>query len=114
MDRSTPTRQPPIPLPNVPGVQFLSNVGDVLSEGNRMQHCIGGYAGRAVLGHCFLFHVDHAGESASVEIDQTGRIRQACGPKNQSNQATKYATRVLATWAGGFPNAGRRYVDSFI
>ena len=114
LDESTPTKQPPIPLPAQPGVHFLANVGEVLSEGKRMKHCIGGYAGRAVQGHCFLFHIDHEGECASVEIDPAGRVRQSFGPQNQSNRATKYATGVLSTWAKDFPNAGPWYADSFI
>jgi len=97
-DAATPTKLPPIPLPTVEGVQFLQTVGDVLEEGKRMNHCIASYADRAVTGHCFLFHVDHEGECASVEVDLRGGVRQACGPSNRPNRATEYAARLLKHW----------------
>lgn len=103
LDDSTPTREPPIPLPAQSGIRFLQSVGDVISEGDEMEHCIGSYARDAVFGSCFLFHVDYRGESASVEVGPGGHVRQSFGPGNTRNQATAYATRVLADWGNGFP-----------
>ncbi len=96
--KSMLTKRPPIPLPKSPGVRFLGTVGDVLAEGEKMGHCIASYAARAVAGRCYLFHVNHNGYVASVELDSMGLVRQAYGPRNESNPATAYATRILGRW----------------
>src|SRR5262249_11461833 len=58
--------KPPVPLPEKPGVSFLSTVGEICDEGAKMHHCIASYAQRAVNGFCYLFHIDHDGDMASV------------------------------------------------
>ena len=107
LDETTPTRRPPIPLPDVPGIRFLESVGDVINEGDRMDHCIGSYARRAVQGGCFLFHVDYEGQCASVEVDPAGHIRQSRGPGNCKNEATKYAAAVLSKWSSCLSTSGQ-------
>ena len=89
---------PPIPPPTSEGIRFLETVGDVVSEGELMKHCIGTYAERAVEGRCYLFHAEHEGEQASVEISPTGQVVQAYGPRNCTNRAAKWAEHVLGTW----------------
>ena len=46
-----------------------------------MRHCIASYAGKALAGESFLFHIEHRGEVASVEVDTRGRVLQAYGPE---------------------------------
>ena len=92
------TAVPPIPLPQQPEVRFLRDVDDVLGEGERMRHCVGLYAERAVAGGCYLFHIDYAGEEATVEVGASGRVRQAFGPDNQPNQAARFGTQLLQRW----------------
>lgn len=94
-----PTARPALPLPRIPGITFLSTVGAVIEEGRRMRHCIGSYARDAVRGACFLFHVEHGGETASIKIDARGEIGQACGPQNVENDAAVWGRRQLTTWA---------------
>ena len=94
-----PTARPVLPLPRIPGITFLSTVGAVVEEGRQMRHCIGSYAGDAVRGACFLFHVEHGDETASIEIDARGDIDQACGPRNVENEAAIWGRRQLTTWA---------------
>src|SRR5207237_7604362 len=79
----TPTRMPPIPLPEVAEVRFLDTVGAVCNEAERMQHCVATYVDLAVQGNCFLFHVDYKGEEATIEVGCEGAVRQAQGPRNQ-------------------------------
>ena len=75
-----------------------------------MNNCIASYAESAVAGRCYLFHVTHDGEEASVEIDPRGRVRQAEGPANTENRASRWAARQLAAWANGLrpPDAAWR------
>ena len=93
---------PPIALPDETGVRFLATVGDVCAEGDAMEHCVARYVERAVDGRCFLFHVDHDGEQATIEVSQTGKVVQSQGPRNSANGATRWAKRVLSSWGKQF------------
>lgn len=97
--------KPPIPLPTIDGVRFLSTVGDIVQEGADMKHCIAKYAEKAVSGHSYLFHVEHQGERGSVEVDWYGHVVQACGPKNEDNAATEWGRAVLGKWGRGLKKA---------
>jgi len=98
IDVATPTARPPFALPEVAGIRFLATVGEVVEEGQRMGHCIGNYAAAAVAGDCYLFHVDYQGDSASVEVGSDGIVRQAAGPENADNPATRWGKRQLRDW----------------
>ena len=63
-----------------------------------MGHCIASYAEKAVLGSCFLFHCDYGEEKASIMLDKYGSVVQSFGPKNCTNQASKWASVELAKW----------------
>jgi len=98
---SRPCR-PPIPLPAVPGVTFLATVGAIVEEGERMGHCIATRAEDALRGRCFLFHIDHQGQRASVEVSAKGEIAQAQGPHNTDNTAAWWGARQLRGWGAQF------------
>jgi PcfJ-like protein len=102
----TLTRRPPIALPGVAGVRFLDTVGAVCAEAEQMRHCVASYVDLAMTGNCFLFHVDHEGEEATVEVGCEGRVRQAQGPRNLRNKAARWGKRVLNRWASAFPSSG--------
>lgn len=108
LDLDAPTASPPLPPPDVAGLRFLATVGEVVDEGRRMQHCIGVYAARALRGDCFLFHAEHDGASASIEVGAEGRVRQAAGPENRRNAACDWAQRELGRWIAGWPAGARR------
>jgi hypothetical protein len=100
----TLTAQPPIPLPDMPGVTFLTTVEAVCEEGTEMRHCIASYARGAVEGRYHLFHVTHEGEHATVMVEAySGRVLQAHGPRNQRNNAVAWGTRVLNQWGRQWP-----------
>jgi hypothetical protein len=100
-DRST--EAPPILVPEDLDILFLSNVKEVCEEGAKMNNCVASYAGRAARGQCYLFHVSHAGEEATVEVDWAGRVVQAAGPNNRMNAAARWGRRVLGRWGAAFP-----------
>jgi hypothetical protein len=91
--------KPPIPLPDLPGVKFLATVGDVCEEAELMKHCIASYIRRASNGQCYLFHVDHDNEAASVEVSAEGYVMQSQGPGNKPNRCSAWATKLLSPWA---------------
>jgi hypothetical protein len=93
---------PPIALPDIAGITFLATANDVAQEGARMLHCIEGYARQASRGQCFLFHVEHEGEHASVEVSAQGYVAQSHGPQNKDNGASKWGKRKLNLWAKKF------------
>jgi hypothetical protein len=97
------TARPPIPLPEDGHISFLATVGAVVAEGAAMGHCIASYARQAVVGQCYLFHVEYAGEQASVEVGMDGRVRQSFGPRNQRNAASAWAEQALKEWGRAIP-----------
>ncbi|MBM4244888.1 MAG: hypothetical protein FJ148_13915 [Deltaproteobacteria bacterium] len=89
---------PSIPLPSIPGITFLATVDAIEAEGARMGHCISDYVDEAVRGDCYLFHVAHESSEASVEVDRCGYVRQASGPCNVENAASRWGRRQLRDW----------------
>lgn len=102
LGEETPTQHPPIPLPADPRIKFLDTVGSICEEARRMGHCVATYSSNAVRGECYLFHIQHGCEGATIEVGQDGKVRQAYGPKNHRNQACRIGTRLLTTWGAGF------------
>lgn len=100
VDRKRPTCQPPVSLPDNEGIRFLQTVGEVVAEGARMRHCAASYVEKALLGKCFLFHVHHGGEDATIEVNRAGQILQAQGPRNRPNRAARWGRKVLSVWGG--------------
>jgi hypothetical protein len=101
---NTPVKQPSVPLPNSKCVKFLDTVQKIWDESTEMGHCVSGYAPAAVEGKSFLFHVDYAGDCATVEVSPEGYVSQARGPHNCSNKATNWAARYFKKWAEQFTN----------
>jgi hypothetical protein len=102
----TATAAPPIPLPEIAEVRFLDTVGAICTEAEQMQHCIASYIDLAVQGNCYLFHVSHRGEEATIEVGWEGKVRQSQGPRNQRNRASIWGKRVLERWAAQLPRVG--------
>ncbi|MBY0461141.1 MAG: PcfJ domain-containing protein [Gemmataceae bacterium] len=93
---------PPIAPPAIPGVQFLATVGEICQESKNMHHCIASYSQRALNGWCFLFHIEHNGQSASVEVSPGGAVVQAVGPCNVENEASAWGRQLLGQWGSKF------------
>jgi hypothetical protein len=109
-----PAIPPPIPLPAVPGVTFLGTVGEIVEEGTRMRHCIATRAEDALHGRCYLFHIDHQGERASVEVSPEGRIAEAQGPHNTDNVAVSWGATLLRAWGASLNPSDIRCVQKVI
>jgi len=77
-----------------------------------MQHCVASYTEEAIEGKCYLFHVEHAGAAATVEVGWNGKVWQANGPRNQQNAAAQWGRRVLGRWGKDvMPALRRQYPD---
>jgi PcfJ-like protein len=98
-----PATLPPLPLPGIPGITFLGTVARIAEEGALMGNCVASYAERAADGDCYLFHADHDGEMATIEVTRDGTVAQAEGPRNRPNTAARWARAALARWCRGFP-----------
>jgi hypothetical protein len=108
----TPASIPPIALPEKPEITFLASVEEIINEGREMGHCIADYARDAVRGNCYLFHVEKDRDAATVQVSFQGRVVQAHGPSNKSNNAVVWAKRVLNRWGSGFPDeCGPAFAD---
>jgi len=95
---ATETAPLPFALPEDKGIRFLGTVQDIYEEHRRMKHCIDTYSKDAVLGNCYLFHIDYEGEMASAEVSPQGVVKQIRGPHNVMNKACDYAGTVLKQW----------------
>jgi hypothetical protein len=101
----TPAAKPPIALPVLPEIRFLDTVKAICEEGLTMEHCVASYSEGAVHGSYYLFHVDHAGEAATIEVNRQGKVLQAYGPKDKLNQAVDWGKRALNRWGKNFPES---------
>lgn len=90
---------PPIPLPEHPGIRFLTSATEIQEEGARMHHCIGSLVENALAGHSYFFSVEHEGMEATVEVTAEGRVAQAFGPANTVNAASKWGRMALGRWS---------------
>ncbi len=95
LGKDTPTAKPPVALPKPENISLLSTVAQVVQEGELMGHCVAGYAESAVMGQCYLFHIDYQGDLATAEVRNDGTIAQVRGPQNCNNKATEYGKRAL-------------------
>jgi hypothetical protein len=50
----------------------LLTVEDLMGEGLRMHHCVGGYAGAIKDGGSMIFHIEAEGEASTIEISKYG------------------------------------------
>jgi hypothetical protein len=103
-DINLETAKPPIPLPEISGITFLAKIDDLVKESEKMHHCISNYAYQALNGVSYLFHAEHNGESASIEVDHGGNVTQAYGPCNKRNKACTWASNKLGEWGKKFPD----------
>ena len=99
--RAVKTARPPHALPEAQDVRFLDDMGAILDEGARMQHCAARYAVRAVRGELFMFHVERDGAHATVAVDTSGTVTVS-GPKNRVSGACQLAMEIVGAWAGNF------------
>ena len=104
---ATTVAAPPVAPPAGP-IRRLATVEEIAIEGQRMGHCIASHIADAIAGRCYLFHVDHQGETASVLVDQQGGVVEAHGPGNQRNRAAAWGRRVLRQWGRELPPSPRR------
>ena len=100
---ATAVTAPPIPPVVDPAIHRLATVQEIAAEGEQMRHCLASYIADAVEGRCYLFHVDHEGEAASVLVHRHGGVVEAHGPGNQRNRAAAWGRRVLRQWGRELP-----------
>jgi len=93
--------RPPVPLPVHPEIMFLATTRALVREGEQMHHCIATRIPQAMTAEAYLFHVEHQGQRASVEISGTGHFVEAKGPCNRENAASRFGATFLARWGVG-------------
>lgn len=79
-------------------IKFLETVEEVANEGSSMGHCVASYAGSAVRGTSYLFHIDKFNERATVELRRNFErleMSQSRGPYNETNKASKWAEKIF-------------------
>lgn len=71
---------PTFPWSLCPGIEYLSCAQELAAEGDRMNHCVVGYAQACHNGKCFILRLPNS----TVEIDPRGNVYQHQGYKNSS------------------------------
>lgn len=106
---------PPISLPKQEGVAFLSTIRDIHREGLEQTHCMGwgNYDASSMRGETYCFSILHQGERASAAVDAYGEVQQCYGARNQTNNASRWATKVLKAWGRQFPTADQNRSELF-
>lgn len=99
LDPAVATAVPPIPPPAVEGIRLLGTVGEIVAEGHAMQHCIAFRAAEGTAGVTYFFHVEHSGAAATIAVDRYGGVKEASGPRNTANRATRWGRQQLEEWS---------------
>jgi len=77
-------------LENLPeGYTQLLTEEDFINEGQKMQHCVGGYYRSFLSGNCFIFHVENNKSVSTVEIclnNERFSVRQNQGIRNTTQK----------------------------
>lgn len=94
-----------LPLHPIPEITLtmLTTLGDLVTEGKRMQNCIASYAKRAIAGECFIAHVDMevpSGKSmATIDLRLTPdgllKIENVNGWRNRTGLASTWVKSDL-------------------
>lgn len=100
---STRLASPPVTLPNLSEIKFIATIDDLCQEAVEMQHCIASYAERAIEGDCYLFHIEHNNDLATVQVAPDGQIVQAHGLRNGKNNAVRWGKCQLRRWGKSIP-----------
>lgn len=94
----TALAKPPIEFTPDDNIKLLLTVGELKQESINMHHCVGSYADKAIRGDCYIFHAEHKGERATIEVSPVGQIVQSHGPCNKRNKACEFAESSLSGW----------------
>jgi cell division ATPase FtsA len=85
--------------PSAPGVRLITTDVELVEEGQRMHHCVANRVPRALRGASFVFHVDHEGEQATVELDADGDLVAVFGFANEvDTPACRHARGIFTGW----------------
>lgn len=98
-DPEEETKRPVLEPPKGKAITFLETAGAIVEEGVLMKHCIANYAGRAVQGGIYIFHIEFKGTMATAAVTSTGGAVQVHGPRNKVNTAVKYGRTIFNAWA---------------
>lgn len=83
---------PAMPWTEIPGVTQIRSGAALVTEGQRMAHCVGGYAERCRQGDCFILRLP----ASTAEISPDGRVYQHRARSNAAPSPTDVA--LLDQW----------------
>lgn len=83
---------PAMPWTTIHGVEQITSARELVAEGERMAHCVGGYAEAAREGRCFILRLP----SSTAEITPNGEVYQHRAHKNSDPSPSDKA--LLARW----------------
>jgi len=81
------------PEPPIPGTDEIKPIltdKELRAEGERMHHCVGGYARQVAAGSCFIYHVEHKGDKGTLEIRKSAPFAPYGIPMDEKWQAAQF------------------------
>ncbi len=98
--------RPPIPLPDVEGIRWLSSHEELLREGEAMHHCVARRTATCMQGAAYIFHVQRGQSHATIQMSAIGTVDEAQGPFNRPSAAIAWGSDVLRRWGARLWAAG--------
>jgi hypothetical protein len=83
---------PAMPWTTIPGVEQITTARELVAEGGRMCHCVGGYADACRSGRCFILRLP----KSTAEISPGGEVYQHRGYQNAA--PPPHDRELLARW----------------
>jgi hypothetical protein len=65
-------------------MRHLDKGGDLVAEGQYMQHCVGGYVEAAQRGECYIISIQTAAGRSTAELSPSRGVVQHRGIKNSA------------------------------
>ena len=93
---------PPIPLPRHAGLSFLHSAGELIDEGEQMEHCVATRINAARRGDSFVFHYKQGDQGATIEVNAFGVVVGASGIRNAATLTAARGAALLRIWGARF------------
>ncbi|MDD2898332.1 MAG: PcfJ domain-containing protein [Desulfuromonadaceae bacterium] len=79
-------------------VQELVFKFDLMAEGVKMRHCVGGYSEMVKRGHCRIFHISIDGQDSTIEIGKYGVIQHKGFANGSPSDSSKFIANELISF----------------
>jgi hypothetical protein len=69
---------------SIPGLTYLDTTDKIREEGQKMHHCVGGYADLATKGELYIYHYEDKDGKATIAVNPDGTVQQCYSECNKT------------------------------